>query len=195
MAADPPGTDAADELYKIRGPEYFGWYVACNDRIVIPGDKSDKTVWSSPMLWHPQYYGFMGIVNFESTNPNKLPWTTNKRDLDLGSKLYRRALTKMKEITREYINYTNLRKADLKKAKQTERQAKAKPISMIPKSDKIVLPKYEIKPQVIWATIQYQKPRDLVIKVAKSLGRGNMAYKDVGIKTFNYYVENELDEE
>lgn len=197
MADIPPTDETPEELDKIREADYYGWFVACNDRIVLPGDKSVDTVWGHDGFprWHTQYYGFMGIVNFVSSDPRILPWTTTKRDLNPESALYRRAVTKMKEVTRVYINYTNERKANLEKAKEAELKAEPKPLHVLSKSDKIILPRFERKPRVKMANILYQKPQDLVRKVAESLGHRNMPYKDVGIQTFDYYVDNEVEEE
>lgn len=197
MADIPPADETPEVLDKIREVDYYGWFVACNDRIVLPGDKSADTVWGHDYFprWHAQYYGFMGIVNFVSSDPNILPWTTTKRDLNPESPLYRRAVTRMKEVTRGYINYTNERKVNLEQAKEAERGAKPKPLRDLSKSDKIVLPRFVVKPRVVTVNIQYRKPKDLVTKVAESLGNRIMSYKDVGIKTFDYYVDSEVEEE
>jgi len=195
MADVPLEDDSAEATQQIREADYYGWFVSCNDRIVLAGDKSKETVWGDNEFtyWHPQYYGFMGIVNFHSSNPSKLPWTTTKRDLDSGSSLYRRAVARMKEATRPYITYTGARKANLEKAKEMEQKAAAKPISELDKSEKMVVPELE-KSLIVMTTIQYRKPESLVRKVAESLGNRSIFNKDVGIKTFDYYVDNELED-
>ncbi len=68
--------------------EYYGWFVACNDRIVLAGDKSANTVWSHDRFpeWHPQYDGFMGFVNFKAADARLLPWTTTKREIDFDQR-------------------------------------------------------------------------------------------------------------
>lgn len=51
----------------------FGWYVICNDRVVLAGDKTDKTVWGNDNfpIWHLQYTGFGGFVFFQSDDQSK----------------------------------------------------------------------------------------------------------------------------
>ena len=43
-------------------------------------------------------------------------------------------------------------------------------------------------------SIQYQKPYSEVSIVKKQLGRSNMSNREVGEKTFQYFVDNEVDE-
>ncbi len=75
-----------------------GWFVACNDRVVVAADKSSKTGWGTGRgktkigIWHPQYNGFFGMVRLSSSDPKALPWATTKRELDYESPLWRRAL-------------------------------------------------------------------------------------------------------
>lgn len=195
MAALPPDDDSAEAP---QPPEvvYYGWFVACNSRIVLAGDKSDRTVWGNGTFpaWHNQYNGFMGIVDFVSLDPSKLPWTTTKRDLDQTNPVYRRALVKMKEFTREFIDYTNRRKADIERAKEIERRTTAKLLSELPTRMEISMPQITPRPRVRMATIQYQKPEAQVKRAAEVLGDRFMYNKEVGIKTFEYFWENEVEE-
>ena len=39
MADVPPDDDSAEADSEIRETEYYGWFVACNDRIVLAGVK------------------------------------------------------------------------------------------------------------------------------------------------------------
>ena len=47
MAAPPPS-----DLEPPERPEtgYFGWFVLCNDRVVLPADKTDRTVWGKRIV-------------------------------------------------------------------------------------------------------------------------------------------------
>ncbi len=176
---------------------YYGWFVSCNDRIVLAGDKSDRTVWGHDSFtrWHGQYNGFMGIISFYAEDPYKLPWDTTKRNLDIASPLYRRAVQKMKEATRPWIHYTNARKENIDEAKRLESQAESKLLKQLPDSTQMQLPKIIARPSVQYASVQYQKPLAEVRKVSKALGNIRLPYKEVGIRTFEYYLENVVEEE
>jgi hypothetical protein len=43
-------------------------------------------------------------------------------------------------------------------------------------------------------TVSYQQPVDLLNKVAIALGNSQLNYKQIGQKTFEYYIENEVGE-
>ena len=175
---------------------YYGWFVLCNDRIVLPADKTERTVWGDEGFprWHYQYNGLMGMVLFHARDPNLLPWTTTKRDVDESSPLYRRAVNEMKKATRPWIEYTNQRKADLNGARAKERAAASVPFFQVAESLVLKVPTVPEAPKIKMANILYQKPLAEVNKVRKALGRGNMSYRAVGERTFDYYVENEMEE-
>jgi HSP90 family molecular chaperone len=73
LAEPPPEDDSAEA--EIPKSDYYGWYVICNERIIISGNKTDRTVWGDDGFssWHPQYSGFLGLVMFDATDPLKLP--------------------------------------------------------------------------------------------------------------------------
>ena len=121
MAAFPPNSD--EPMNRV-GTEYYGWFVVCNDRVVLAADKSKRTVWDRDVLvqWHPQYNGFLGMVLFHARDPNQLPWNTTKRDVDESSTLYRRAVTEMKMATQPWVEYTSQRRAALVEMKKRERR-------------------------------------------------------------------------
>ena len=120
MAAPPP--DNADPDEQDDGDKRFGWYVACNGRIVLAADKTILSGWGTDgwPLWHRQYSGFLGIVLFTAANATALPLTTTKRSVDTSSEVYRRARPRMREVTRKWIDYTNARKQALEE-RQGER--------------------------------------------------------------------------
>lgn len=170
---------------------YYGWFVACNRRIVLAADRTDRTVWGHEAVasWHPQYNGFMGIVFFDSPDPRKLPWTTTKRGLDQSAPLYRRAVIRMEELTRQFTRYTNKRKEDQAAARLLEEKTEAKALHELPKSETFKTP-VVAKPTIPMANILYRKPKTEVTRVAEALGNRYMFYNEVGIKTFEFYLEN-----
>lgn len=197
--AGVPPEDAGDPASLSKDSEVWGWYVICNDRVVLAGDKTDKTIWGDSFpAWHPQYNGFVGLIFFSSDKPGELPWTTTKRQIDETLPVFRRATVFMRDATRKYLDYTNVRKANLDKAKAYESNAAIRPISEIrakaPEAAPMRLPVFESAPKIKMGTVSYTQPVALLNKVAQSFGNVQMSYKQIGQKTFEYYVENEVGE-
>lgn len=82
----------------------FGWTIYCNDRAVIVSDKSWKTGWG--VKFHNQFYGFVGNVYFKCADPEKLPWSTTKTDVDLNNEAYRLTLEQMKSFTKKWREFS-----------------------------------------------------------------------------------------
>jgi hypothetical protein len=190
LASPPPEDDSADA--PLTDMDVYGWYVVCNDRVVVTADKSILTGWGTPGvgMWHPQYYGFLGIAKFDSQNPELLPWKTTKRDVDPSSTVFKSALLMMKEASAKYIDYTNKRKSELKKAREIERAAPTKPITQIARREVMKLPTIQTTGT---SRICYSKPTAEVEAVAKALGMRTVSPRAVGIRTFDYVKDHEVE--
>jgi len=92
----------------------FGWTVFCNERAVIISDQTWKTGWSGK--FHTQFYGFVGNVYFSSSDPEKLPWSTTKTDVDLNNPAYQATLKEMEKFVQ--IWRANSDDAKLKRRKE-----------------------------------------------------------------------------
>lgn len=193
MAAPPPDDLQPTERSET---EYFGWYVLCNDRVVLAANKTEATVWGDENFqrWHFQYNGFVGMVLFSSNDAGLLPWTTTKREIDESSPLYRRAVNEMKIATRPWIEYTNQRKADLEEARAKEKAARPVSFFEVEASPSFKVPQTPQRPKVKYANIQYRRLLSEVREAASALGNKNMSYRTVGEKTFEYFIENEVEE-
>lgn len=193
LAAPPP--EDIDPDLDIRASEYFGWFVICNNRVVIPADKSDRTVWGVDDIprFHPQFNGFMGILHFQSDDPALLPWTTTKREVDLNDPLYRRGVVRMKKATRPFIEYTNQRKQDLEAARQKETSAVARSLSELKEHRTLETPIVGRLSNTTLVSIQYRKPKEDVRKIARALGQASMSNREVGEKTFDFFLDNEVE--
>ena len=77
--------------------ELGGWYVSCNGRGIVLADKTARTGWGTSFLPHfvSKYRGFVGLVLFLAEDPERLPWTTTKTDINQESPIYQRALSRM----------------------------------------------------------------------------------------------------
>lgn len=101
-------------------PQY-GWNIFCNERAVIISDQTWKTGWSGK--FHTQFYGFVGNVYFSCEDPESLPWSTTKADVDLNSSAYQEALREMKTFVQTWR--TNSEDAKLKARQKEELAAPA----------------------------------------------------------------------
>lgn len=195
MAAPPPESSDPDDATD--GDNRYGWYIVCNGRIVLAADKSEVSGWGTEgwPQWHPQYSGFMGIIVFSSQSAALLPLTTTKRSVDVSSAVYRRARPRMREVSKQWISYTNARKLAVEEAKQIENLARPKSIFDVAQRAQVSLPIVSSKPKVKTANIAYSMPLQRVRDLAEGLGNINMSYRDVGINSFERAYSDLVGEE
>jgi len=158
----------------------------------VTADKTTVTGWGvgSVPAWHPQFNGFLGVAQFRSSKPQLLPWRTTKRDVDPSNELYKKALVIMSDAAKTFTDYTNRRKAESRKARGVENAAEVKPISKVSFSDVMKLPAVA---RTTMRRISYEKPATEVEAVAKALRLRSVSAKEVGIRTFDYFVEREVE--
>jgi hypothetical protein len=196
MAAAPP--DTSDPDIDDDGEKRFGWYVVCNGRIVLAADKTAISGWGTDdwPQWHRQYSGFIGLILFTSANAAALPLTTTKRSVDTSSEIFRRARPPMRDVTKQWIAYTNARRQALEDAKQLEAQAAPIAIYQVTPMSSVSLPRLNPKPaQAAVGNIAYAVPVSRLKKLAKELGNINLPYREVGIKSFEYTYSDLVGEE
>ncbi|ADG08962.1 ATP-binding protein [Caulobacter segnis] len=186
MAAQPSESDDPDE--DAEKEDRSGWYVLCNDRLVLAADKSIITGWGyeGKNRWHPQYRGFIGIVHFSAKSTEDLPLTTTKRSIDPDRQVYKGAIGRMIELTRAWIDYTNKRKSALEEAKSLEGGAKYVPAFDLPINKTLSYPTLTSAPRVKEITIQYPKLQRLVRDLAQGFGDPGLSAREVGNRSFDY---------
>ena len=172
-----------------------GWYVLCNGRVVVAADRSNMTVWSRDSFpsWHYQYNGFAGVVLFSSQHADKLPMTTTKTGVDPSSAIYRRAVVKMQQPTRDWITYTNKRKTSREAARAKETNTTSIPIQSVQLRKRLKVPKTITGPKD--ANIHFIMPEPRVKALARAFDDPTMPYKEVGIRSFEYTYEQLVDED
>ena len=89
--------------------EQSGISVICNDQLVLLNDTSMRTGWGDGAVpkYHPQFRGIAGFIIFSTNDPQKLPISTTKRDLDVGAEVYLYARRYCMEGLRECTDFTN----------------------------------------------------------------------------------------
>ena len=92
----------------------------------------------------------------------------------------------MRDLTRKWIDYTNARKQALDEAKAKERQAALVSIYQLNKVNAVKLPALTARTGPTPANVHYAVPVTRMKELAKALGNINLAYRDVGLKSFDY---------
>lgn len=185
------------------GGNPFGWYVFCNDRLVVRNDTSVKTGWEEGerKYHYPEDNSFLGLAFLRSDNPLLLPWHTTKEDIQEDSKIYRTLQVEMIKITRRFIDVIRLagRTKDpdtnetigkslfegvpTKHRKEITDNLDGKIPTVSGRIDTARLPKT--------TSIQYSVEKKLLKAVKQQMGDSYMTNKEVGKKTYDYYVKME----
>lgn len=79
-------------------PKLSGWYIYCNNRLVLEADTSSITGWGIQPIpkWHINYVMFRGILFLDSEETLNLPLTTTKKGIDATSEIFKAILPIMK---------------------------------------------------------------------------------------------------
>ena len=78
-------------LGEIGEPKDSGWYIYCNNRLVVEADTSNITGWglTPNPKWHIDFVMFRGILFLDSEETMNLPLTTTKKGIDATSDIYK----------------------------------------------------------------------------------------------------------
>jgi hypothetical protein len=99
-------------IYGSKPSKAGGWYVYCNDRLILRADQSAITGWGENIgeripKFHPQFARFRGFVFLDCDNPALLPWNTTKTGLDTDNELYKGVRREMNILARPVIDFLN----------------------------------------------------------------------------------------
>ncbi len=87
-------------------PKDAGWYIYCNDRMILGPDQTSTTGWGEESIpkYHNKFSRFRGVVYFTSENGG-LPWNTTKSGVDSGSAIYRTVKQKMVTLMHPVLTF------------------------------------------------------------------------------------------
>ncbi len=193
---------------KTGDPDAAGWYIYCNGRLILASDQSTITGWDeNTPKFHPTYARFRGFVFFDAKDSALLPWNTTKTGVDASSPVFINAKVKMKNMFRSV-------KDVLSKIKKINDEAEREDIEeFIDSCEKIQISSINVakinlgmlsnkisatflskssRTYTSDVTISYKKPKNEVEKVKDLLGI--TSNKDVGEKTFDYFLKMESEE-
>lgn len=185
-------------------PNQAGWYIFCNDRMVLEADKSYITGWKENredqgniIKYHNDYAMFRGAVFFDSEDSSKLPMTTTKTGIDSDHSVFKSTRPIMLTAMKQVINF--LRKLDDKEEGESIiNNSSRKAITEIREdvslySDNFIYPttKSHIRSNK-FVGISYKIERVKVDKVKDLIEVSSNS--EVGEYTFNYFwTMNDLD--
>lgn len=186
-------------------PSEAGWYLFLNGRSVLIADRTERTGWGETSedgkklipKSHHQFARFRGYAFLDSDDQGTLPWNTAKTGVDSDSPVFKKLRKDMIILMRPIIDFLN----ELDNEKDVD---SCELDEIVNRANLVELPevtpqtsfKYELNvptntPKQKMARISYQKPREEVEAVKQVLGV--TANRDVGIRTFDYYKEYEVE--
>lgn len=189
--------DETDDPEKFRAPSPAGWYLFCNDRLLLAYDKTRLTGWGEVVAaYHPQFRQFRGYV-FLSGESNFMPWTTTKTAIDEDSAVFRTVQSEMFDALQKAHTVMNRLKAERQQRPPEERPAvtamhAAPPIALteLSPSPRFELPPPPPRPTANVRWIRYSVDREDFDRVAEDLGTESPA--EIGRQTFDFYLETQV---
>lgn len=183
-------------------PDDAGWYIYCNDRLVLEKDKTNLTGWegkrfgnSNIQKFHHIYAMFRGFIFFSSDDAKLLPMTTTKTGVDSNSTVYKAARNEMINAMSQVITFLKTFNSD------EERN------SVITSSDEIDIIELTTKTydsKFIYPTIeQIGEVNDTLTTISFKADKKNVqrskdyfnvsANWQLGEKIFEYFIKSEND--
>ena len=185
-------------------PGEAGWDVLCNGRTVLKSDQSPVTGWGGGSAditipsYHNQFARFRGFAYFDCKDAGRVPWTTTKTALDQDSPVWRSARQRMISMMRPVIDFLNALDGEHDREGSEDvgptlasKVESAKPTAVADLSDRQVFlyPKGRKAPRL--GNVNYARSREELARAKKALGV--TTYREVGERTFEYWVKAELD--
>lgn len=190
-------------IYRSKPSKAGGWYVYCNDRLILRADQSAITGWGENIgeripKFHPQFARFRGFVFLDSDDPALLPWNTTKTGLDTDNDLYKGVRREMNILGRPVIDFLNDLDREKNRVKRPLHALVEKMdanenthvlLSNIKRVGTFVRPAAKAVEKPDSVDIKYKRP----IREVKALKKffGVTKPNEVGEKTFDYVYELE----
>lgn len=197
-----------------------GWYIFCNDRLVLGPDTTELTGWKGGRgragaegkelpKYHDQYFRFRGYVFFNADDSSNLPWTTSKTGIDKDSPAFSFVRTKMIELAKQVKPLMDDMKTERERDNPTEKrllnnkviEADANAVldvsTILAKAQQYTSPTYKYPqkllnpaPKKSDSRIAYTKPLKDVKKVMEYFSVDTPS--DAGSETFDYFYKNQF---
>lgn len=191
-----------------RNLEEGGWYVFCNDRLVLAADQSAVTGWGEERgrtipKYHADFAFFRGYASFDSSDSGLLPWTTTKTGVDTDSPVFRFARLEMIRLMRQVVNF--LRRLETERSSTRDDESALKPLDSAllattaisfgdsdASADFISPPESPARREPPeFRRIQYDRRFRDIERVKAALGVATL--REVGERTFDYFLGMECE--
>lgn len=182
-----------------------GWYIVCNGRLVENAEKTFKSLWGTNSIpkYHDRFAFFRGVVEFESSDSSKLPWTTTKTGVDIDSSVYRFANKLMIRAIEPVIKFLNQREAERKQVAENRLEkndqvlelaiSNAKTVSIYSAANteqaEFIRPEKMEASAAKYGTVSYQVEMEKLSLVKEATGASSAS--EAGKLTFDYYLDFE----
>ncbi len=180
-----------------------GWYIFCNNRLIVAADKSALTGWGAEQpQWHTKFRGFMGAAFFESDKPLALPWTTTKRDVNRESMVFQRARNRMIILAKPVCDFLNDMYPSELPDRVTERevaaglektsvQAEAAGLKFDGSSSSAFTAERKRARVKSTVSVQFNAPKESIEKVKRRLAKPQWGARRVARYCLDYFVKRE----
>jgi hypothetical protein len=176
--------------------ENAGWYIFCNGRAVIFADKTRLTGWDRGLPQYvSKYRGFLGIVFFFSVDPERLPWTTTKTNINQESLVYQHALNLIYNTSRPVLRFLNsLYSGDEVESESAKASAEGVGATPIPRVVSLTSSTFTPPAKRRGTTITLQFPVKIadVERIRQYLKKPNLSARKIGEIAFKFYLDNEV---
>jgi Histidine kinase-, DNA gyrase B-, and HSP90-like ATPase len=176
--------------------EEAGWYILCNGRTVVAADKTQRTGWGAQLPnFVSKFRAFRGIVNFLAEDPEVLPWTTTKTDINQESVIYQKTLPRMVSTARPVLDYLNSLYPS-NEVDATAARAAASSLMALPLTNLMSRPVTSFSapvatgPQMV--RVQFDAKMDEIRAIRQHIKRQSSASR-IGRMCFDYYLRNEVE--
>jgi Histidine kinase-, DNA gyrase B-, and HSP90-like ATPase len=178
-------------------PSDAGWYVYCNDRLVIKADQSNVTGWGETgntriPRFHNQFADFRGYVFFEADDAAALPWNTTKTGVEFEHPVFRSTRVRMVQMMRPVIDFLNKIKEEAEGQRDPGPLSRTLKAARLVKLSKLTRGQFHYKPARASkppgnAYIQYSRPIAQIERAKDQLGV--TTNREVGEKSFDYFYK------
>ena len=199
------GLQGVDEEGEWKGAT-AGWYIICNGRVVVFGDKTTLTGWGAGTFpsFQPKHRGFIGVALFMSDDPEALPWTTTKRGVNAESAVFQFIKERMTSDARPVIAFLDRRYASVPvSSENTDNLAvqdgalksaiqEGTAISrMFQEEARPFRTASAIRKKADTTSVQYRTAASNIDRARRAIGDLRMAAGKVGAHALNYFLKNE----